>query len=335
MSYTPNANYFGTGTPSPTPSATATGTATGHVNVTVTASTTHRWRRRRRRGRGLAPRPEHVLANDSFARRRDARPSPPSAHRPTAPSWSPAAVSYTPNANYFGTDSFTYTVSDGAAHRHRHGQRDRHRVNDTPTAVDDAATVAEDSGRRPRSTSWPTTPTLDGGDPAVTVGHAAGQRHRRPHRRRHGLTYTPNANYFRHGHLHLHRHAGGPPRRPSRSTVTGVNDPPTPVDDAPPSPRTRRQPRSTSWPTTPTPTRRDLDRHRGHPAGQRHRGHHGGGSVTYTPNANYCGTRTPSPTPSDGNGGTDGDRHGHRHRVNDTPTAVTTRPPSTRTPAPP
>ena len=56
-------------------------------------------------------------------------------------------MSYTPDANYFGTDSFTYTISDG------NGGSDTATVtvtvttvNDDPDAVDDAATVAEDSG---------------------------------------------------------------------------------------------------------------------------------------------------------------------------------------------
>ncbi len=56
-------------------------------------------------------------------------------------------VSYTPNANYFGTDSFTYTVSDGNG-----GTATATvnvtvtAVNDNPTAITTAITVAEDSG---------------------------------------------------------------------------------------------------------------------------------------------------------------------------------------------
>src|SRR5437667_12581838 len=56
-------------------------------------------------------------------------------------------VSYTPAANFFGTDTFTYTVSDG------NGGIDTAtvtvtvtNVEDAPDAVDDAATIAEDSG---------------------------------------------------------------------------------------------------------------------------------------------------------------------------------------------
>jgi hypothetical protein len=57
-----------------------------------------------------------------------------------------ANVSYTPNANFNGADSFTYTISDG------NGGTDTASVsitvtavNDSPDAVNDSASVAEDS----------------------------------------------------------------------------------------------------------------------------------------------------------------------------------------------
>ena len=59
-------------------------------------------------------------------------------------------LTYTPAANFAGTDTFTYTISDAA------GLTDIATVtvtvtnlNDPPVAVDDAATVAEDSGATP------------------------------------------------------------------------------------------------------------------------------------------------------------------------------------------
>ncbi len=57
-------------------------------------------------------------------------------------------MSYTPAANYFGTDSFTYTITDGnggtdTATVHGDGdERERHPGRGRTTA----ATVAEDSG---------------------------------------------------------------------------------------------------------------------------------------------------------------------------------------------
>jgi hypothetical protein len=60
--------------------------------------------------------------------------------------FTPTGVSYTPAANFAGTDSFTYTIGDG------NGGSDTAtvtvtvtNVNDAPDAVDDSATVAEDS----------------------------------------------------------------------------------------------------------------------------------------------------------------------------------------------
>ncbi len=58
-----------------------------------------------------------------------------------------ASVSYTPQADFFGSDSFTYTISDGQ------GGTDTASVSvtvtnveDAPHAVNDSATIAEDSG---------------------------------------------------------------------------------------------------------------------------------------------------------------------------------------------
>ncbi len=57
------------------------------------------------------------------------------------------SITYTPNANFFGADSFTYTVSDGNG-----GTATATvsvtvtPVNDPPVANDDAASVIEDSG---------------------------------------------------------------------------------------------------------------------------------------------------------------------------------------------
>ena len=93
----------------------------------------------------------NVLANDSIRsrRRRDADHHRRHAREPTARSRSSAArrSRYTPNANFFGADSFTYTISDGNG-----GTATATvnvtvtAVNDPPVANDDVATVAEDSG---------------------------------------------------------------------------------------------------------------------------------------------------------------------------------------------
>ena len=56
-------------------------------------------------------------------------------------------VSYAPNANYFGSDSFTYTISDGnGGSAIATVNVTVTPVNDNPVANTDSATVAEDSG---------------------------------------------------------------------------------------------------------------------------------------------------------------------------------------------
>jgi hypothetical protein len=71
------------------------------------------------------------------------------AHGSVAITGGGTGVSYTPNANYFGSDSFTYTISDGALTDTATVNITITNVNDAPDAVNDAATVAEDSGANP------------------------------------------------------------------------------------------------------------------------------------------------------------------------------------------
>jgi VCBS repeat-containing protein len=67
-------------------------------------------------------------------------------------------VSYTPDANYFGTDSFTYRVSDGRSTSANVATVSiTSPVNDAPVAVDDTATTPEDTAIV--LNLWPTTPT--------------------------------------------------------------------------------------------------------------------------------------------------------------------------------
>ena len=131
-------------------------------------------------------------------------------------------------------------------------------VDDAPVAVDDSATVGEDSGATAIDVLANDT-DVDGGPMTDRLGHPAGQRHRGDHRRRH----RPD---LRAGRRLLQLRPGGAPDTFTYTlnggdsatvsvTVTCVNDAPVAVDDSATVGRGRRgAPRSTCWPTTPTST---------------------------------------------------------------------------------
>lgn len=204
VSYTPNANFFGSDSFTYTISDGNGGTDTATVNVTVTnvndppdaiddAATV---------AEDSGANTIDVLANDSFTP--DAGETltvsavTQGANGSVAITGGGTTVSYTPNANYFGPDSFTYTISDG------NGGTDTAtvnitvtNVNDPPDAIDDAATVAEDSGATTINVLANDTFVPDAGETltitAVTQGAngsvaitGGGTT----------VSYTPNLNYF-------------------------------------------------------------------------------------------------------------------------------------------
>ena len=67
------------------------------------------------------------------------------AHGTVAVALDGSSLSYTPNPDFNGTDSFTYTVTDGALTDTTTVSVTVSPVNDAPVAVADTATVAEDS----------------------------------------------------------------------------------------------------------------------------------------------------------------------------------------------
>jgi hypothetical protein len=143
-------------------------------------------------------------------------------------------VTYTPNANFNGLDSFTYTVSDG------NGGTDTASVNvtitsinDNPDAVDDAATVAEDSGANSLNVvandtdsdgdTLSITAKTNGTNGTVTITGGGT-----------GVTYTPNANFNGSDSFTytISDGNGGTDTATVNITVTSVNDAPDAVNDS-------------------------------------------------------------------------------------------------------
>jgi hypothetical protein len=221
-------------------------------------------------------------------------------------------VDYTPNANYFGSDSFTYTISDG------NGGSDTAtvsitvtNVNDNPTANDDAASVAEDSGANAINVLANDSISPDAGETltitAVTQGTngsvaiTGGGT---------GLTYTPNANYFGPDSFTytISDGNGGSDTATVTITVTNVNDDPTANDDA-------ATVAEDSGATTINVLANDSiapDVAETLTISAVTQGANGsvaitggGTTVSYTPNLNYFGPDSFTYTISDGNGGSD------------------------------
>ncbi|MBE2197677.1 MAG: tandem-95 repeat protein [Anaerolinea sp.] len=209
-------------------------------------------------------------------------------------------VTYTPNANYYGVDSFSYTVSDG------NGGSDMatvtvtvNPVNDAPVAVDDAATTDED-----------TAVTIDvlandsdvDGD-TLTVASVTQPAHGVVVNNGGSVTYTPDANYYSADSFTytVSDGQGGSDTATVVITVNPVNDAPVANDDAATTPEDT----AVTIPVLTNDT--DLDGDALIVASVTQATHglvvNNGSSVTYTPNANYYGADSFTYTVSDGNGG--------------------------------
>ncbi|HVE72391.1 MAG TPA: cadherin-like domain-containing protein [Thermoanaerobaculia bacterium] len=143
----------------------------------------------------------------------------------------PASVSYTPNADYFGGDSFTYTIDDG------HSATDTATVSvtvtnvqDAPNAVNDLANVSEDSG--PNVINVLTNDTDADGDSLSVTGATSGA-HGTVTFNASSVSYTPHANYFGNDSFtySIGDGHGGSDSATVYVTVSNVNDPPVATAD--------------------------------------------------------------------------------------------------------
>ncbi len=212
-------------------------------------------------------------------------------------------ASYTPNANFNGTDTFSYTISDGnggtatATATVTIGA-----VNDVPVAVDDVATTNEDTAvtvtllgndSDPDGDTLTVTAVTQGANGTVVLNMDG------------TATYTPNANFNGSDSFSytISDGNGGTATATASVTVAPVNDAPVTVDDV----------ATTNEDTAVTVTLLGND---SDPDGDTltvtavTQGTNGAvvlnpdGTATYTPNANFNGSDSFSYTISDGNGGT-------------------------------
>src|SRR5439155_22348535 len=149
---------------------------------------------------------------------------------------------YTPNANYFGTDSFTYHAVDsrGAASNVATVSLTINGVNDAPVAADDAATTNEDNAVGgnvlTNDSDTDNTDGIVGNEDTLTAVLDAGPTNGSLILNADGsFTFTPNANYFGTDSFTYHavdsRGAASNVATVSL-TINEVNDAPVAADDA-------------------------------------------------------------------------------------------------------
>jgi hypothetical protein len=143
-------------------------------------------------------------------------------------------VLYTPNADFNGQDTITYTVTDG------NGGSDSaivsvtvNNVNDPPVANDDTANVEEDSGN---NTIDVTANDTDADDDTLTVT-AASAANGTATPSGGNVIYAPDENFFGQDTINytISDGNGGTDSAVVNVTVASVEDPPEAFDDAPPA----------------------------------------------------------------------------------------------------
>jgi len=229
-------------------------------------------------------------------------------------------VTYTPNANYNGPDTITYTVADPS------GLTDTATVgitvtpvNDAPDAVNDTATVAEDGSKTINVLGNDTDPDGD----KLTVKSATAEHGTVKINADGTVTYTPNANY--NGPDTITYTVADPSGLTDTATVgitvTPVNDAPDAVNDT----ATVAEDGSKTINVLGNDTDPDGDKLTVKSATAEHGTVkiNADGTVTYTPNANYNGPDTITYTVADPSGLTDTATVGITVTpVNDAPDAV-------------
>jgi PKD repeat protein len=233
LSYSPSANFNGSDTLTYSISDGAGGTDSATVTVSVTAVNDAP-----QAGDDSATVTEDstantlsVLANDSDVDGDNLTVTGASAGYGTVRINSNGTLSYSPGLNFHGNDTLAYTVSDGA------GGTDTAivgivvtAVNDAPQAVDDSATVAEDSGANTLSVLGNDS-DVDGDNLTVTGASAANGTV--AVNSNGTLSYSPTNDFHGTDSLSytISDGAGGTDSANVTVSVTPVNDPPVAAND--------------------------------------------------------------------------------------------------------
>lgn len=213
-----------------------------------------------------------------------------------------ASVTYTPNPNFTGTDSFLYTLADGNGGTSSASVTVTIAgVNDAPVAANDSATTAEDSAITIPVLSNDSDPE---GDTVVLVSVTPATQGQ-VQLSGTAIVYTPNANFNGQDSFgySIGDGRGGSATATVVVTVTPVNDAPIAADDS-----------ATATEDTPVTISvlgndSDVDGDALAVTGVTQSAHGSvvigaGGSVIYTPAANFSGLATFTYAISDGKGGT-------------------------------
>ena len=227
-----------------------------------------------------------------------------------------STISYTPTANYNGSDSFIVEVDDG------NGGTDTitvnvtiQPVNDNPDAIDDTPTVAEDSNNNTLDVLANDTDAPDTGETLTITAVSATNNGGTATNNGTDITYTPGANFSGQETFTytISDGNGGSDTATVTVTVTGENDPPV-IDQTDPTGVTMDEDGTpTAFSLTLTATDVESDPLSWSIQSQ---GSNGTASIVgsnpsnsmginYVPNSNYNGSDSFVVQVSDGNGGTD------------------------------
>ncbi|MBW3563578.1 MAG: tandem-95 repeat protein [Acidobacteria bacterium] len=311
VQYTPNANFFGTDSFSYTVQDSGGLTASATVTVTVNAVND-----------------PPVAANDAYSTSEDTVltvPAPGVLSNDTDADGDPltavlvtttsngtltlnsdGSFTYTPNADFNGSDSFTYQAFDGAASSNTATVTlTVNAANDPPVAANDAYSTSEDTVLTVPAPGVLSNDTDADGDPLTAVLVTTTSNGTLTLNSDGSFTYTPNANFNGSDSFTYQAFDGSASSNTATVTLTvnAVNDPPVANPDS----------ASTSFETSvvinvvsnDTDVDGDTLTVSGNTQPANGSASCSGTSCTYTPAAGFTGTDSFNYTVSDGNGGTD------------------------------